>query len=136
MTTTNEDEAAIRDLIDEWSAAARRKDYDGVLKRHAPDILMFDVPGPFQSEGIGAYRKTWDLFFGCMAQMAQPPKFDFSDIRVTAGSDVAFVSAHGHCFTPNESGTPDELDFRLTMGLKKIAGEWVVVHEHHSVPAD
>jgi hypothetical protein len=31
---------------------------------------------------------------------------------------------------------PDELDFRLTMGLKKIAGEWVVVHEHHSVPAE
>ena len=58
MTKTNEDEAAIRDLIEEWSAAARRKDYDGVLKRHAPDILMFDVPGPFQSEGIEAYRKT------------------------------------------------------------------------------
>jgi ketosteroid isomerase-like protein len=71
-----------------------------------------------------------------MAQMEQSPKFDFSDIRITAGPDVAFVSAHGHCLTPDESGTPEELDFRLTMGLKRIAGEWVVVHEHHSVPAE
>jgi hypothetical protein len=64
MTATNDDQAAIRKLIEDWSAAVRRKDYDGVLKRHAHNILMFDVPGPFQSEGIEAYRKTWDLFFG------------------------------------------------------------------------
>jgi ketosteroid isomerase-like protein len=24
---------------------------------------------------------------------------------------------------------------RLTVGLRRIGGRWVVVHEHHSVPA-
>ncbi len=24
---------------------------------------MFDVPPPFKSVGLDAYRKTWDLFF-------------------------------------------------------------------------
>lgn len=132
MTKMNDDEIAIRKLIDDWSAAARRKDYDGVLTRHSRDILMFDVPGPFQSEGIEAYRKTWDLFFGWRSR---PPKFDFSDIRVTAGADVAFVTAHGKCFDQDDSGQPVELDFRLTMGLRKIGDEWIVEHEHHSVPA-
>jgi ketosteroid isomerase-like protein len=27
------------------------------------------------------------------------------------------------------------LDFRLTVGLRKIDGRWVITHEHHSVPA-
>ena len=132
MPPANEDQTAIRKLIEDWSAAVRRKDYDGVLKRHAHNILMFDVPGPFQSEGIEAYRKTWDLFFG---RLSQPAKFDFSDIRITAGADVAFVTAHGKCFGPDDNGSPADLDFRLTMGLRKIGGEWIVEHEHHSVPA-
>jgi uncharacterized protein (TIGR02246 family) len=132
MTPANDDQAAIRKLIEDWSAAVRRKDYDGILKRHAHNILMFDVPGPFQSEGIEAYRKTWDLFFGWLSQSA---KFDFSDVRITAGADVAFVTAHGKCFGPDDSGNPADLDFRLTMGLRKIGGEWIVEHEHHSVPA-
>jgi uncharacterized protein (TIGR02246 family) len=132
MTPANDDQTAIHKLIEDWSAAVRRKDYDGILKRHARDILMFDVPGPFQSEGIEAYRKTWDLFFGWLSR---PAKFNFSDIRITAGADVAFVTARGNCFTPDDSGEPTDLDFRLTMGLRKIGGEWIVEHEHHSVPA-
>ncbi|TAK61516.1 nuclear transport factor 2 family protein [Methylobacter sp.] len=27
------------------------------------------------------------------------------------------------------------LAFRLTIGLRKIDGQWSVVHEHHSIPA-
>ena len=128
----NHDETAIRELIEAWCAAVRRRDYDGVLARHSRDMLMFDVPGPFQSEGLEAYRKTWDLFFGWMSGS---PKFEFSDIRVTAGADVAFVTAHGHCYGPDDNGNPADLDFRLPMGLRKIEGQWTVLHEHHSVPA-
>ena len=133
MKPQNEDEAAIRQVIADWSAAVRRKDFDGILKSHSRDILMFDVPAPFQSEGIDAYRKTWEVFFGWMAG---PPKFEFSDLRITAGHDVAFATGHGRCFGPDESGKPAELDFRLTMGLRKRNGQWIVEHEHHSVPAD
>jgi uncharacterized protein (TIGR02246 family) len=131
-TPENDDVREIRELIEQWCAAVRRKDYDGVLKRHSAHILMFDVPPPFQSEGIAAYRKTWDLFFGCGAE---PASFHFTDIRITAGTDVAFVTAHGHCTSPNNQGVSEPLDFRLTMGLRKIAGEWTIEHEHHSVPA-
>lgn len=129
----NEDIQAIRKLIDDWSAAVRRRDYDGALKKHSPDILMFDVPPPFQSEGIDAYRKTWDLFF---RWMVDPPVYSFSDLRITAGTDVAFVTAHGKCAGVEADGTRIDLDFRLTVGLRKSAGEWMIVHEHHSLPAN
>jgi len=132
MNPEDTDYAEIRQLLADWSAAVRRKDYDGVLQNHSPDMLMFDVPPPFQSEGIAAYRKTWDLFFGWLEG---PPKFELSDVRITAGQEVAFVTARGRCFGPNERGIAQELDFRLTVGLRKSDGHWVIEHEHHSVPA-
>ena len=39
-------------------------------------------------------------------------------------------------------GTTDELEqhperrLRLTIGLRKLDGRWVVTHEHHSFPID
>jgi uncharacterized protein (TIGR02246 family) len=132
MNSRTDDERTLRQLIADWSAAARRRDYDGVLAHHAPNILMFDVPPPFQSEGLEAYCKTWELFFG---SMADPPTFDFSDVRLTVGADVAFATAHGQCLNKEKDGTVTELHFRLTMCFQKRNGEWLVVHEHHSLPA-
>jgi ketosteroid isomerase-like protein len=54
---------------------------------------------------------------------------------VSAGDDVAFVTALMRCAGREVSGQDIELDFRLTIGLRKIDNQWVVVHEHHSIPA-
>ena len=93
---------------------------------------VVNVPPPFSSRGIEQYMATWELFFSAAEK---PVKFDFTDVEVTAGSDVAFLTAIGHCVTIDRSGRREPLDFRLTMGLRKIAGEWRIVHEHHSLPA-
>jgi uncharacterized protein (TIGR02246 family) len=127
------DEAAVREVVESWASAVRRRDIAAVLRNHAPDILMFDVPPPFQSKGIDAYRKTWDLFF---AWAPDPAVFDVKEMTVTAGSDVAFVAAVMRCAGSEASGEDVELDFRLTMGLRKVNGQWTIVHERHSVPAD
>lgn len=132
MNTRMDEERDLRQLIDDWSAAVRRRDYEGALAHHAPEILMFDVPPPFQSEGLEAYRKTWDLFF---RTMAEPPTFDFSDVRVTAGQEVAFATAKGRCLYQERDSSVAELHFRLTMGFEKRDDQWVIVHEHHSLPA-
>jgi ketosteroid isomerase-like protein len=57
------DSAAIRNVVESWAAAVRSRDYEGILQNHSSDILMFDVPPPFQVKGIEAYKKTWDFFF-------------------------------------------------------------------------
>jgi ketosteroid isomerase-like protein len=95
--------------------------------------LMFDVPPPFQSKGIDAYRKTWDLFF---TWASDPAIFDINQMNITAGSDVAFVTAAMQCAGQEANGPDARLDFRLTIGLRKIDGQWMIVHEHHSVPAE
>ena len=128
----SQDQVAVRTLIEAWAAAVRRRDYEGILENHTTDFLMFDVPPPFQSRGLEAYRKTWDLFFSCMGD---PVRFDIQEMQVTAGTDVAFAVARMGCTEPGANGTRKDLEFRLTIGLRKIDGRWQITHEHHSVPA-
>jgi uncharacterized protein (TIGR02246 family) len=130
QTSSNEQE--IRALIERWSQAVRDEDRAGIRADHDPDILMFDVPLPLQSQGLDAYMSTWDLFF---PRAEKPVKFNFTDVRVTSGDDVAFATAIGHCVDTEPSGKREALTFRLTMGLRKINGCWCITHEHHSLPA-
>jgi ketosteroid isomerase-like protein len=123
------DESQIRAMIEAWAAAVRRHDFAGVLAHHEKDIVMFDVPPPLQSRGMDEYKKTWDLFFGCH----QPSQaFDIEELAITAGQDVAFAVAIIRC---GSGGPPEGFPFRLTIGLRKVEGDWRIAHEHHSVPA-
>jgi uncharacterized protein (TIGR02246 family) len=127
------DEKAILALFEQWAKAVRNGDRAAIRENHDADILMFDVPPPFSSRGIDAYMATWETFFN---SAEKPVMFDFTDVEVTAGSDVAFVTAVGHCVTTDNSGQREPLDFRLTMGLRKSEdGRWIITHEHHSLPA-
>jgi len=60
--------------------------------------------------------------------------FDFTTMNITAGTDVAFVTALMRC-TGMEARERIELEFRLTIGLRKIGSQWLITHEHHSIPA-
>ena len=126
------DEAAIRALIENWARAVRAKNFDGILAKHSNDILMFDVPPPLQSQGIDAYKKTWDLFF---SSSPKPVIFDIARMDISAGEEVAFVTALMRCAVREENGSQSDLEFRLTIGLCKISDQWTVTHEHHSIPA-
>jgi uncharacterized protein (TIGR02246 family) len=130
--TRTTDEGVIRDLVENWARAVRTKNLDGILANHSPDILMFDVPPPIQSKGIEGYRKTWDLFFSWSQDSGV---FYISEMNITAGNDVAFVTALMRCAGTEANGDKIELEFRLTIGLRKIDGQWIVMHEHHSIPA-
>ena len=125
-------ETAIRNLIEDWADAVRVKDFDGILRHHSPEIVMFDVPPPLQSKGLDAYRRTWELFFSWAHEHVM---FDVEEMRITCDEEVAFVAAVMRCAGEEPSGESLDLEFRLTVGLRNINGQWTVMHEHHSIPA-
>ena len=127
-----QDEAAIRSLIERWAAAVHAGDLEGVLADHACDIVMFDVPPPNQLRGIDAYRATWPSFFEWQAQGAT---FDIESLDVTAGTDVAFATALLRCGTAEDFAREPAIRLRLTIGMRREQGRWVVAHEHHSFTA-
>ena len=132
-TTSQTSESVVRDLLERWAAAVRAKNMPEVLANHAPDFVMFDVPPPFESRGLAAYEDTWKLFY---SSQPDPVAFDIKLLEVVAGDEVAFAFAHMQCIEPTEKEKRTPLDFRLTVGLRKVEGRWLIVHEHHSVPAE
>jgi len=117
-------ETEIRTTIENWAAAVRAKDMDGIMADHAADMVMFDVPEPLQSLGLEAYRATWDLFF--RYSDGGPNSFNLTELKITAGDTVAFATAILTIF-----GSA----LRLTVGLRKEGGRWLIAHEHHSYAA-
>jgi uncharacterized protein (TIGR02246 family) len=126
------DEAQIRGLIERWAKAVREENRAAIRADHDPEILMFDVPRPFLSRGLDAYMATWEMFF---RSNEKPATFDFHDVEITCGQNVAFATAIGNCVDIDSNGKREPLEFRLTMGLRKIDEKWRVMHEHHSLPA-
>jgi uncharacterized protein (TIGR02246 family) len=128
----HQDREEIRSLLERWAAAVHRGDLTGVLADHSDDIVMFDVPPPYEGvRGIGSYRETWPPFFAWQAQGAA---FEITALDVTAGEDVAYAHALLRCGTPEDlAGNPPNR-LRLTVGLRREGGRWVVAHEHHSFP--
>jgi uncharacterized protein (TIGR02246 family) len=126
------DEQQIRDLVERWASAAHEGDLDAVLVDHADDIVMFDVPPPqLGARGIAAYRDTWPGFFEWQAQGAT---FDLLELNITAGADVAYAWALLRCGTTQNHAAHPDRRLRLSLGLRKERGRWVVAHEHHSFP--
>jgi uncharacterized protein (TIGR02246 family) len=126
------DEPEIRALIERWANAVHAGDLDVVLADHADDIVMFDVPPPDDGvRGIDAYRETWPPFFEWQRRGAS---FEIVSLEVTAGADVAFAHALLRCGTAEELRRDPGNRLRLTIGLRKEGGRWVVSHEHHSFP--
>lgn len=128
----DDDETQVRELIERWAKAVHEGDLDTVLADHSDEIVMFDVPPPYDGvRGMDAYRETWPPFFTWQRQGAS---FDLLSMDVVAGDDVAFAYALLRCGTPQELQEEPENRLRLTVGLRKHEGRWVVVHEHHSFP--
>lgn len=119
--TQGTNEVEIRRLVEDWAEAVRAQDINGVLARHADDIVMFDVPMPVQAKGMREYRKTWELFFA--NSPGGPGSFDLTELRVTANETVAYCHAILRIL---------DSDARLTIGMRKEGGQWLISHEHHS----
>jgi uncharacterized protein (TIGR02246 family) len=126
-------ESAIRALIESWATAVQARDLDGVLADHSQDIQMFDVPPPNEVRGIEAYRETWPPFFEWQKRGAGA--FEIVSLDVTAGDEVAFATALLRCGSEEELRKDPDNRLRMTIGLRKEGGRWLVSHEHHSFPA-
>ena len=128
------DESEIRALIERWLKAINAHDLDGVLEDHTDDVVMYDVPPPYEGvRGIDAYRETWPPFFDWLRSGAI---FELQELDVTAGDDVAFAHGLLRCGKPEDFARQPAIRLRITIGLRKDDGRWVITHEHHSFPHD
>lgn len=120
----------VREVIERWAVAVQDRDLDGVLAHHDDDIVMFDVPPPERGvQGMDAYRASWIPFFEWVQTGA---RFEIDELHVDVDGDLAFAWALLWCGTDEDLRAEPDRRLRLSLGLRRRGGSWVVVHEHHS----
>lgn len=136
MTTESHraaNETLIRALIDDRTKAVRAKDNVRATSGLAPGILTFDVVNPLRNIGSDASRKRVEEWF---ASFQGSISYETLDMNITAGDDVAFAHGLCHVSATKTDGGQIEMWWRSTICFSKIDGNWLITHEHNSVPFD
>jgi uncharacterized protein (TIGR02246 family) len=135
MATENTviDEAQIRGLIEDKIKAVRAKDIDGATSNYAPDVLSFDVINPLRYSGVNAVRKRLEDWFSSFQGSIG---LEIRDLSITVGEAVAFSYCLSHVSATKADGVKLDMWWRETACYRKIEGQWLITHQHSSVPFD
>jgi ketosteroid isomerase-like protein len=122
-------EQEIRQVIADQQLAICQKNIDRILARYAEEAVVFNVKPPFQIRDKGEWRREWE---NSLAHFPASFGSETKDVKIIPNGDMA-VAHYLYRFT----GMPfDPIWIRNTAVYRKIAGRWLIVHEHGSVPFD
>jgi ketosteroid isomerase-like protein len=127
------DEAQIRQRIGKLTEALRAMDLERVMSIYAPDIVSFDIVPPLQHVGAEAKKNNWTNAF---AMFQRPLGYEIRNLTITMGDDVAFGHSLNRINGTLKNGTSTDIWLRWTACLRKIDGNWLIVHDQVSVPLD
>jgi ketosteroid isomerase-like protein len=133
MNTQSDAAEEIRALVNRRAEATRAKDVAGATSMTAPDMVLFDVINPHQSAGPNAAAKRAAEWF---ATFKGPIGFEVRNLHVSASGDVGFSHGLYRVNATKLDGKPLDMWWRGTVCYRKIDGNWIVTHEHASVPFD
>jgi uncharacterized protein (TIGR02246 family) len=131
--TTGSSEDQIRALLDERVRAIHDRDAQALTSVCAPDVVSFDALPPLQRLGAEAVRARAEEWLGWYDG---PVGYDIRDLRITAGDDTAFASYLYRVTGTMTNGSTVDMWVRSTVCLRKSGNDWLIAHEHTSVPFD
>jgi len=125
-------EDAIREHVESLAQAIRDKNIDALMAHYAPDVFVFDVMPPLEVQGADTYRKNFERWF---ESMQGPIDYEVEDLRVSMSESHAFSFCLGHVKGARTDGEKLDYRVRVTSCFQKANGQWLVGHEHVSMPA-
>ena len=125
-------ESVLRRRIDAITQAIRDKDLERVLAFYAPDVTVFDVGPPLDVRGVVAYRQNFERWFDSFDGSLE---FELHRLRIVPGEGAAFCHYLGLVSGGRPGGRASGYWVRGTTCFERCEGEWLVSHEHISMPA-
>ena len=122
------DREQIEALFDQLHRAYQDHNADAIVAAYTRDAVIYELAPPLLHRGLDAkslseWLATWDGSLG----------MDIQDAEFTIDENLAVVTAlskmHG-----TQKGEQRELWLRTTFVLRKIHGQWLISHDHASVP--
>ena len=127
MTTPEQDRETLVSIVKEMAASMTGEQ----STRHwAPDVLWFDIP-PFASKGVAPARQlfddTFDKFESC--------KVDILELEATVNGAMGIVCTVQSTNIVLKGGATKHVMARQTDCFERRDDNWVLIHQHASVPA-
>lgn len=129
-----DNETQIRELLDTRSAAMRAFDAEKTASVYADDNVQFLLPPPLQygPGDTSATREGIQKWFDSFGENGTL-NHEMKNVTIFAEENLAFAYCLGHMIGKKTDESID-LWYRETFGLRKIDGQWKIVHDHESVP--
>ena len=131
-TTSDKDDAQIRECLNKWTRALHAKDLGALTALYGADTVAFDLMPPTQVDA-SHYRKNFERW---LSSMTGPIEYEIHELRVVTSGDVAFSHNLGHVKGTRANGEKADYWVRVTVGFQKRDGKWLVIHDHVSMPFD
>jgi uncharacterized protein (TIGR02246 family) len=122
------DVAEIEALFQRLAKAHADHDGDAIVAAYAPDAVIYSLAPPLSERGmnvnnVAAWLASWD----------GPIQIDARDVSLAVDGALAFASGLNR-MRGRQSGKNQDIWYRMTVGLRKTSGRWLIVHDHTSVP--
>ncbi|MEU8816539.1 nuclear transport factor 2 family protein [Actinoplanes sp. NPDC048796] len=122
----------IREVIERRAALLETGDVKAMLAYSAPEVVEFSLAPPLSTRVDTTDPTPTEQW---LATFEAPPRRQVTQLEITADGDVAFAtSIDSMTATPRGSTEPFTLWYRVTVGLRRLNGRWLITHEHESVP--
>jgi ketosteroid isomerase-like protein len=124
-------EAVLRRRMEELAQAIRDKDLERLMPLYASDVVAFELRPPLDARGVNVYRQNFEHWF---AAFEGPLGFELHNLRVVPGDAAAFCHYLALVTGMRANGRFSGYWVRGTTCFERRDGEWLVTHEHVSMP--
>ncbi len=127
-----DDRQAITDVEHKLADATNAND---ALKYYdtSDQTTLFDMSGPPREyQGQKAIRGDFEKAFAGFKDL----KVTFVELQVDSDGKLGYAHSVQHFTGKTADGKPVDITFRQTDVLRKIDGQWKIIHQHISLPVD
>jgi ketosteroid isomerase-like protein len=122
----------IQDVIESRYTHLAAGDVKGMLESYAPQVVQFTLAPPLGGSIDGHDPVPTEQW---LATFEAPPRRTVTQLEITTDGDVAFAtSIDSMTAVPRGATESFTMWHRMTVGLRRVDGRWLIVHEHSSVP--
>lgn len=125
-----------REFIDAYINAYESLDVEAFLALYADDARVFDSAEPTEYPSKEAWRGQVEGWFGSLERDGEA-ECDFEEVEIIEAAELAVINGHVD-YEGTILGTDEEveLESRATFVLQKFDEQWLIIHEHTSIPVE
>lgn len=123
----------VEQQLENWKKAVISQELEQIMAFYAEDVRAFDAIAELQFTNRRKYKDHWQR---CL-EMCTMTKFEIGQLDINQDGDLAVCAFLNQCGGMDEKTGEEQVGWiRGTQVYQKRHGQWLIIHEHFSLPFD